>query len=158
MTPQQHYTSCLHPSHRMELKNNKFVCAIRFLFLRVVHDLRPQRRHRRISDHQRPDLQVDQNSDLLSRMLLFNRFNFFDLCCVSVLLTIDVFLIVSAGMCTIKVAWRPPVTSPSPFLPPSCQSCPPSIHRTSSSPTASGTARRRALKITSTSLAAVVHL
>ncbi|XP_045907810.1 mucin-5AC-like [Micropterus dolomieu] len=44
----------------------------------------------------------------------------------------------SSGTCTIRAACRPPATSPSPFPPPSCQSFPPSIRRTSSSPTASG--------------------
>ncbi|CAJ1087668.1 F-box only protein 3 isoform X2 [Xyrichtys novacula] len=44
----------------------------------------------------------------------------------------------SSDTSTIKDVWRPLVTSPSQFLPPSCQSCPPSILRTSSSPTGSG--------------------
>lgn len=45
----------------------------------------------------------------------------------------------STDMCTIKVAWRPPATSQSLFLPPSCQNFPPSTRHTSFSPTASGT-------------------
>lgn len=43
-----------------------------------------------------------------------------------------------AGMCMIKVVWRPPMTSPFLYLPLSSLSCRLSIHRTSSSPTASG--------------------
>lgn len=53
-------------------------------------------------------------------------------------------IITPAGMCTIKVAWQPPMTSASPCLPPFCLSCRPSTRHTSSSPTASG--KRRSVR------------
>lgn len=102
------------------------VCVFRLLLLRVVHHIHPQRGHRRISHHQRPDLQVvSQPVGVLSARHTLSH---------SLLL-----LTLLAGMFTISPAWPPPGTSPSPSLPPSCRSCRLSIRHTSSSHTASGT-------------------
>lgn len=101
-----------------------FVFVFRFLFLRLVHHLRPQCGHRRISNHQRPDLQVAQFTVQDNSQIL---------------VTVTSHLSdPSAGTCTKKVVWQPRVTSLSRSPPPFCQNFPLSIHPTFSSHTESG--------------------
>lgn len=67
------FLSYLLHQRKVETKINKLcLCALRFLFLRVVHDVRPQRRHGRISNHQRPDLQVKQVLEIRTLQTTFH--------------------------------------------------------------------------------------
>lgn len=115
---------------------NASLCG-RFLLLGVVHHVRPQRHHGRVSHHQRPGLQVKQRhcSDGSTQKTNIPPVSYWRKTTVRVFTTA---LLALTGTCTTRAAWRPPATSRSPCPPPSCRSCPPSSRRTSSSLTVSG--------------------
>lgn len=81
----------------------------------------------------------------------------FTLCQLPVITSTVILVNTPAGMCMIKVVWRPPMTSPFLYLPLFSLSCRLSIHRASSSPTASGIRQSvRSVSKGSTSVVTVV--